>query len=151
MFAVRRSFKIGDEVIRTPLLLPSYSSRAGGQAVTEIVKVTREFVSGPILVSAYDIKRSRLKQKDLSFATHIFLDSGGYEAGADADLSEVVSRTAPPASWRIKEHDEVLKNWDFGQPTVLVNYDAPDRKVAFDLQAARANMTCSPETPSVIS
>lgn len=139
MFALRRSFNIGEEVIRTPLLVPSYSSRAGGEAVTEIVKVTREFVGGPILISAYDIKRNRLKQSDLSFATHIFLDSGGYEAGADADLSEVVNRTEPPNKWRIKEHGDVLEKWDFTQPTVLVNYDAPDRRIGFEMQIARAN------------
>jgi hypothetical protein len=90
------------------LLVPSYSSRAGGQAVTEIVKVTQEFVGGAILVSAYDIKRSRLRQSHVSFATQVFLDSGGYEAGADADLSEVVTRTGPPEKWLADEHSEVL-------------------------------------------
>jgi hypothetical protein len=139
MFANRRSFNIGDEVIRTPLLVPSYSSRAGGQAVTEIVKVTQEFVGGVILISAYDIKRNRLKQSNVQFATHVFLDSGGYEAGADADLSEVVSRTEPPDNWSIAEHRDVLTRWNFTQPTVLVNFDAPDRRIKFEKQVARAN------------
>jgi hypothetical protein len=139
MLAARRSFRIGEETIRTPLLVPSYSSRAGGQAVTEIIKVTREFVSGVVLVSAYDIQRNGLKQSDLQFATHVFLDSGGYEAGADADLSEVVSPSTRPDNWRIKEHGEVLKKWKFEQPTVLVNYDAPDKRINFDSQIRRAN------------
>jgi queuine/archaeosine tRNA-ribosyltransferase len=139
MFAHRRSFKIGDETIKTPLLVPSYSSRAGGQAVTEIIKVTQEFVKRDILVSAYDIKRNGLKQSHVKFATHVFLDSGGYEAGADADLSEVVSRTEPPDKWLASEHREVLSAWNFDQPTVLVNFDTPRRRERFETQLSRAH------------
>jgi hypothetical protein len=139
MFAQRRSFNIGDETIRTPLLVPSYSSRAGGQAVTEIIKVTQEFVGGAILVSSYDIKRNRLRQSHLGFATHVFLDSGGYEAGADADLSEVVTRTEPTEKWLAAEHREVLSRWNFNQPTVLVNFDTPHRRERFKEQLRRAH------------
>jgi hypothetical protein len=138
MLAQRRSFRIGDEVLRTPLLVPSYSSRAGGQAVTKIVKVTEEFVGGPILVSAYDVKRNGLKQSDLAFATHVFLDSGGYEAGADADLSEVVTRTGPPEKSLVTEHRDVLNRWNLKQHTVLVNFDTPPRRESFDKQMKRA-------------
>lgn len=138
MLAKRRSFKVGDETLRTPLLIPSYSSRAGGEAVTEIINVTKEFVGGPVLVSAYDVKRHRLRQSALSFATHIFLDSGGYEAGADADLSEVVTRTEGRDPWTIKEYKDVLCNWDFVQPTIVVNYDSPARRETLEAQISRA-------------
>src|SRR6266481_9408506 len=117
MFADRRSFSIGEEVIRTPLIVPSFSSRAGGQAVTEIINITKEFVGGPILISAYDIKRHRVRQSHVGFATNIFLDSGGYEAGSDVDLSEVANRTLSSERWLRSEYHEVLKAWNFRQPT----------------------------------
>lgn len=138
ILAARRSFKIGDETIRTPLIVPSYSSRASGQDVSEILKVTKEFVGGPILISAYDVKRHKVKQAQTKFATHIFLDSGGYEAGADADLSEVAFHPNQVPKWTTKEHQEVVASWDFKQPTALVSYDSPDRRETLSKQIARA-------------
>jgi hypothetical protein len=138
MFASRRSFKVRDEVIRTPLLVPSYSSRAGGEAVTKIIRVTSEFVRAPILVSAYDVKRHKVRQSKLDFATLIFLDSGGYEAGGDADLSEVVTTAKHRNRWLIKDYEEVIDSWDFRQPTIVVNYDSPDRREPLAKQIDRA-------------
>lgn len=138
MLSARRRFLVGEEVHRTPLIVPSYSSRAGGQAVADIIKVTREFVNGPILVSAYDVARNKVKQSSLTFATLVFLDSGGYEAGADADLSEVVSRTEGPELWRITDHNAVLASWNFQKPTVLVNFDTPRRRETLAVQISRA-------------
>ncbi len=138
MLAARRSFRIGEETIRTPLMIPSYSSRAGGHDVCRILKVTKEFVSGPILVSAYDIIRHGVTQSQTRFASHVFLDSGGYEAGADADLSEVDSYPSQGSKWTVGEYQQVLKKWDFRQPTALVTYDSPDRREQLEKQIARA-------------
>lgn len=137
MFHERRQFKIGDETIRTPLVVPSFSSRAGGQAVSKIIDVTKEFVGGVILVSAYDVLRHKVQQRSLSHATHIFLDSGGYEAGADADLSEAFTPSGTRA-WSIGEYRQVLEAWDYCKPTVLVNFDSPHRRESLDRQIARA-------------
>ena len=138
MLCGRREFKVADETIRTPLVIPSYSSRAGGRSVADIINVTREFVRGTILVSAFDIKRHKVRQKALSNAQYIFLDSGGYEAGADADLSEVtaIDGTQP---WSLKEYREVLNDWKFSQPTVIVNFDTPNKREKLDSQIARAH------------
>jgi hypothetical protein len=139
MLAARRKFMIGQEEISTPILLPSYSSRASDQSVSKVIAVTKEFVSGPILVSAYDICREKLNPSSLSFATHIFLDSGGYEARDETDLSEVAAKPRVPKPWTIREYEGILEAWDFGRPTVVVSYDVPTRREGIKDQLKRAH------------
>ena len=64
MLAKRRGFyRDGKEVIRTPLLLPSFSSK-GFPEVKEIILATSERIEGPCLVSAYDLYHGKIE--DLS-------------------------------------------------------------------------------------
>ena len=55
VLAARRAIKSGNtELERTPMLLPSFSSK-GFPKVAEILKRTKEVISGPILLSTYDL------------------------------------------------------------------------------------------------
>src|SRR5258708_2213388 len=72
--------------LRTPLLLPSFSSRV--PKIAQILETAADFIDGPILISAYDIKHNHLRT-DCGWANAIFLDSGGYEVSKATDLSDI--------------------------------------------------------------
>src|SRR4051812_38523581 len=108
------------EVIRTPLLVPSFSSK-GFPDVDKIVRTTTEFIASPILVSAYDLHYKHIDSAyDFSFAPLIFLDSGGYEATRDAELSDYGSREHRPEKWTRAFHANVLDKWKPKSPTIAV-------------------------------
>lgn len=138
MLAARRRFTVLDEPFRTPLIVPSYSSRAVEDEVTEVIDATLRFVTGSILVSAYDIKNYRVKQKQLSNARLVFLDCGGYEAGSKSDLSEIEDPRIRRPKWTIGQYREIICNWDFTSSTVLISYDEPYHRVSLDTQISRA-------------
>lgn len=158
MLAARRGFTVLEEQFRTPLIVPSYSSRAVEDDVRDVIDITRSFVSGPILVSAYDIKHCRVTQKRLSHASLVFLDSGGYEAGSQSDFSEVEdprktkAKTTIDRNWKISDYREVISRWDYNYSTVLVTYDQPDRRESLSTQIARAkrNLVHFPDAAHVI-
>jgi hypothetical protein len=80
MFAHRSKIHMGSQVVaETPLMLPSFSSK-GFPQIAKIMKLMGEFITGPRLVSAYDIYHKEITHK-ITFSELIFLDSGGYEAG----------------------------------------------------------------------
>lgn len=57
MFARRSKIHMGSQVVaETPLMLPSFSSK-GFPQIAKIMKLMGEFITGPILVSAYDTLR----------------------------------------------------------------------------------------------
>src|ERR1044072_8121942 len=91
MLAKRRILKVGAAPsISTPLLLPSFSSK-GFPRVAETLKAMEEYISDEVLISAYDLHFS-LIEPPFDFASTIFLDSGGYEASKDSELSETFER-----------------------------------------------------------
>ena len=77
MLAGRRSIKLnGVETERTPLLVPSFSSK-GFPEVADIIKMAEEFIEGPMLVSAYDLHYKHIRGPFVA-PSLLFLDSGGY-------------------------------------------------------------------------
>ncbi len=125
MLARQSTFRLRDGVeFRTPLLIPSFSSK-GFATTAKIVAFMSEFITGPVLVSAYDISHKNIASRNLRFAPCIFLDSGGYEARVEHDLSEVYGREHTPRSWSRAQHDAVLKSWPTSLPTVAVTFDTP--------------------------
>jgi len=140
MFAAKRKLKLRNGgVIETPLLLPSFSSKAiRNEEVKKIIKYIGPTITSEILVSAYDLFYGDLKESQLSFATAIFVDSGGYEASEDADLSEVGKESGKPKPWTQKNYMEALTDgWKFKKPTILVSYDSPYSKTTVEKQIAR--------------
>ena len=127
MLARRSKIYLKSEVVaETPLLLPSFSSK-GFAEVREIMNVMGEFITGGVLVSAYDIHYEMISARALKFAETVFLDSGGYEARIDHDLSETYGRPYKPKSWTQLRYREVLNEWKLPKPTIVVSFDSPKK------------------------
>lgn len=137
MHAKRRKLKLGQFEVRTPLLLPSFSSK-GFPRVAETLKAMEEYISDEILVSAYDLHHRHVKQS-LDFASLVFLDSGGYEAAKEYELSETFERAhCPDQSWSSKDHNCIIQNWSCKSPTVFVSFDIPTNRAKTAAQIADA-------------
>jgi hypothetical protein len=107
------------------MLIPSFSSK-GFPYVRNIVEVTREVIDGPTLVSAYDIHYEFLTGP-FTFPSVIFLDSGGYEASKDCELSDVGDKEYAPRAWNRNFHEAVVDKWVALPycPTITISYDHP--------------------------
>ena len=137
MLAKRRALRVdGREIERTPLLVPSFSSK-GFPDVHKIIDYSAELIDGPTLVSAYDIHYQR-RLPGLDFPSLIFLDSGGYEASAERDASDLADRDYVPKTWTPQMHDKVLEAWRPAVPSVIISYDHPDQRVPIRQQIDRA-------------
>jgi hypothetical protein len=124
---------MGSQVVaETPLMLPSFSSK-GFPQIAKIMKLMGEFITGPILVSAYDIYHKEITHK-ITFSELIFLDSGGYEARYDHDLSEAYGKLHKPKPWNRRFHESALRNWSSKWPTIAVTYDSPAQFQNFSQQ-----------------
>ncbi len=139
MLAKRRSLHFnGDEVARTPMVVPSFSSK-GFPQVAKILKTTEEVIESAMLISAYDLHYKKIFPP-FDFASLIFLDSGGYEASKDTDLSDVGDREYRPAKWSQERHEMVLSGWNSRVPTVIVSYDHPKERLPLRKQIERARL-----------
>lgn len=146
MFARRSKIQMGSQVVaETPLLLPSFSSK-GFPQVAKIMKLMGEFITGPILVSAYDIYHKEITHK-ITFSELIFLDSGGYEARYDHDLSEAYGKLHKPKPWNRRFHESALRNWSSKWPTIAVTYDSPAQfqKIGDQVRAAKESKASHPK------
>src|SRR5206468_5163437 len=148
MFARRSKIHMGSQVVlETPLLLPSFSSK-GFPQVAKIMKLMGEFITGPILVSAYDIYHKEITQK-ITFSELIFLDSGGYEARYEHDLSEAYGKLHRPKPWNRRFHEAALRNWSSKWPTIAVTYDSPAQFQKFTDQV-KAAKECKASHPKFL-
>jgi hypothetical protein len=137
MLAKRRTLKLnGVEIERTPLLVPSFSSK-GFPDVDKIIASCSELIEGVTLVSAYDLHYEKI-HPPFDFPSLIFLDSGGYEASKDAELSDLGDKDHLPKEWTQEMHEEVLATWRPKVPSVLISYDHPKARLAVVDQVERA-------------
>ncbi|SDI90787.1 MULTISPECIES: hypothetical protein [Bradyrhizobium] len=143
MLAKRRTVRLGNATeLRTPLLLPSFSSK-GFPKVQKIIKACEEYISDEILVSAYDVSYGTLSP-EFDFASAIFLDSGGYEASRDADLSEIYEGDHVGKEWSPERYAEIVRNWRCSSPTVFVSFDHPKYRTDTKEQIDRARRLVLP-------
>ncbi|AQQ05675.1 hypothetical protein B0E33_20635 [Roseibium algicola] len=137
MLARRRSLRLnGQEVERTPLLVPSFSSK-GFPDVSKIIEYSTEMIEGSMLVSAYDLHYEKIKPP-FDFASLLFLDSGGYEASKDAELSDYGDKEHIPQEWSQEMHEAVLAGWAPSIPSIIISYDHPKEKLPIREQIRRA-------------
>jgi len=137
MLAKRRSLKLdGIELERTPLLVPSFSSK-GFSEIDKIIEYCTELIYDVTLVSAYDLHYGKIKPP-FNFASLIFLDSGGYEASKDAELSDFGDKEHVPKAWKQEFQEAQLANWNPGVPSVLISYDHPKERLPLSAQIERA-------------
>src|SRR5258708_24675890 len=90
-------------IIQTPMLIPYFSSRV--PEVEKPFRASEQFIDGPILISAYDVKH-KLLSPPYEFGSALFLDSGGYEAGRVPHPSCVGEHPPAPRAWGGEEHAE---------------------------------------------
>jgi hypothetical protein len=140
MLAKRRKIHLQNgTTITTPLLLPSFSSKTlQEEKVKKILDYQKAVIADEILVSAYDVHYKEIRQKQTTFSSTVFLDSGGYEASQDVDLSDQSGISAKSKKWTTAFHEKVLRDWDYTHPTVVVSYDSPRAKVDLKEQISRA-------------
>lgn len=123
------------QTLSTPMLVPSFSSR-----VPEIEKPFRasaQFIDGPILISAYDVKH-KLLSPPYDFGSAIFLDSGGYEISRITDLSDVGDQATGPLGWAEEDHAKLVAKWKPRIPSVVISYDNPIKRHPLAEQIERA-------------
>lgn len=121
--------------VRTPLLVPSFSSRVRDNV--KIFRASEEFIDGPFLISAYDVKNGHVTPP-FDFSGPVFLDSGGYEISRDSDLSDVGDENSNPEDWTESDHNSVLGEWVTSVPTVFISYDHPKIRRPIPEQIERA-------------
>lgn len=123
--AQRRRIGPADLDLQTPMLVPSFSSK-GFPDVKNIVEFTSGVVDGPALFSAYDVHYEYI-EPPFTFPSVSFLDSGGYEASKEHELSDVGDKEYVPRKWERGFYEEVVKAWPAlpSSPTVVISYDHP--------------------------
>jgi hypothetical protein len=133
--------------LETPLLVPSFSSKAfgfgrdGKPEVLQVLEAAKEFITRTCLVSAYDVHYEYIPEpQDLTITVDLmFLDSGGYEVSDDRDLSAVEKPVHLPGEWDAAKLQAIWNRWPAGIPSVFVSYDHSNhrRSVAEQLRDAK--------------
>lgn len=137
MLAKRRHLTLnGEQIERTPLLVPSFSSK-GFPDVNKIVEFSSELITDVALISAYDLHH-KLVTAPLNFPSLLFLDSGGYEASKDKELSDIGDGDHFPQEWDREMHETLLAGWKSDVPSVLISFDSPKERLKLDQQIQRA-------------
>ena len=130
MLADRYILNIGKRSVgETPMLVPAFSSKFEPN-IGSIIKRMPDYITGPILISAYDVHYKDITKikVPITFCSLLFLDSGGYEVSQDRDLADVVHDDYKPKEWSKERYLSVLNNWSYKRPTVIVSYDHPQNK-----------------------
>lgn len=131
------------DVLQTPLLIPSVSSKGFDfverqgrpvSTVSDYLDVVRMDLNESLLISAYDIRHGHLRESDAFFGAFgdsvfahpktLFIDSGGYEANTYAfDLSQTYHFAHQPKVWDQAQLSEMVDSFSSGVSGVLVNFD----------------------------
>lgn len=131
--------------IFTPLLVPSFSSK--GFRVTEAqsdlkdaLVVTSEWLTDIMLLSAYDLFHGYVPRvEELTFTPEVTLvDSGGYEARIEHDMSTTVHWPHNPKEWNESIYQTELDRWPDRYPACFVSYDEPTLRVSLERQVESA-------------
>ena len=126
--------------LRTPLLVPSISSRGFGLAgdgfseAAQQLDVARDHISEALLISAYDLHHRLLPDVDeLLSDAHwstlyavpqlLVIDSGGYELAPAWDGNEVYREPREPREFTEAEYEDVLDRLPRDRDLLVVTYD----------------------------
>lgn len=135
MLARKLSIRLenGQEVGTTPMLVPSISSRTNIDP-TKIIKMISETYTGPLLISAYDMKHAE-NFPQVSFPSLIFIDSGGYECAKDYEISEIGLYRPDSKEWNKDLYSEIIDGSEtYAPPKVVVSYDHPSERISIEEQ-----------------
>jgi len=136
LLADERELRInGRTVSRTPILLPSFSSKGLRKGeLKQYLDFAEALISEEALISAYDLYYDEIFSIP-TFPSVLFVDSGGYETSAQADFSEVAKRRHKAKKWNPGLHATTLSRFPFTSPTVVISYD---HRVPVERQIAAA-------------
>ncbi len=139
--------------LETPLLVPSFSSKAFGfgrapdckPEVLDVVAAAQGFLTRTCLISAYDLHHRYIKgPTDLGLTVDLmFVDSGGYEVSDAHDLSAVEKPVHRPLAWDSNKLSEVWNAWPEGVPAVFVSYDHSDLRRPVEQQLREATQAAA--------
>ena len=120
-----------DTLLRTPLLIPSFSSKAFGfsrNGLSDVLSIAGELLTKTCLVSAYDIyyKYIPVPERLGVNVDLMFMDSGGFEAEEEGDLSEIYRPAIKSQDWDRERMAGIARIWPEEIPAVFVSYDHPD-------------------------
>jgi hypothetical protein len=131
-------------VFRTPLLIPSFSSKGfafgkddSGGMVSEagyLLRTASEFLSDSMLVSAFDLHHGHIAPLTRPITKITILDSGGYETSDVQDLSALRVDPASTLPWNVEIYREILKKWPDQIPSIVVSYDSKQDRKSIPLQ-----------------
>jgi hypothetical protein len=148
-------------ILETPLLVPSFSSKAFGfgpapdcrPEVLDVVAAAQGFLTRTCLISAYDLHHGYIKgPTDLGMTVDLmFLDSGGYEVSDAHDLSAVEKPVHKPLDWDSTKLAEVWNKWPAGVPAVFVSYDHSESKRPVEQQLREAAEAAASRTEQIHS
>jgi hypothetical protein len=127
----------GEVVGTTPMLVPSISSRINID-ITKIIEMISETITGPILISAYDMKYIE-SFPPISFPSILFVDSGGYECAKDREISEIGLYRPDSHQWNRDKHSQIIESLETSPPTkVVISYDHPSERISIEEQIRSA-------------
>ncbi|MCG3212542.1 MAG: hypothetical protein FOGNACKC_06212 [Anaerolineae bacterium] len=116
-----RNRRIAKFDVVTPILVPSFSSK-GFPEITWLWNHLSPHLEGTALVSAYDVFHNHIPKR-LDSPSLIFIDSGGYEARKNFDLSEIYNQEYIPREWNRETHLAALKQIETLSFLALVSFD----------------------------
>lgn len=123
--------------VETPLLVPSFSSK-GFTKPQDIWNSLNSFLPQATLISGYDLYYDHFSNLE-GCPSLLFIDSGGYEARKDYDLSEIYAAEHHPQSWSEQKYYEALNSLpELFSNLVLVSYDDLVTELSFAEQVKRA-------------
>lgn len=127
--------------VRTPLLVPSFSSKSGIK-IKDPTKVDvdrfSETIASPVLISAYDIFHGFADPP--TYSNVIFLDSGGYEALQDFLAEKRFGVESIGKAWDEQSYQTVLRDLQASKrKVVVVSYDHPREPLPLKAQLDRAD------------
>jgi len=128
----------GRDVGKTPMLLPSVSSRINLEVKKTLDIISEIIVFGPLLVSALDCYKKHITS--IPFAELVFLDSGGYECQKDQEISDNGFYYCKEKNWTINKYLTVINSWNKDIPTVLISFDHPKIRIPIANQISDANI-----------
>jgi len=121
--------------LRTPLLIPSFSSKGfqlktrgkfkGKSEIWELFYFASEYLTDAMLVSAYDMTYGHLPPANrMRSKTEItFVDSGAFETGPDYDLCAIHRYPNDVKKWTQEQYADFLSRWPRHSPAVFVSFD----------------------------
>ena len=138
MLALKRQIGAPLEKLRTPMLVPSFSSKSGVSYDEQVdVDPLGEVISSPVLISAYDLYFNLAKLP--TYADTLFVDSGGYEAIKDVEAARLGAHTIPSdRAWTEEKYQAALADIGSRAPFVAVSYDHPGEPLPLMDQVQRA-------------